>query len=224
MKKNYLILASLTLLCSLGAGQPAFATDASVIFYTENLSLGSKGPDGPGIEVLSLQQRLNKLGFLVATSGAGSPGQETTYFGPGTRAALIKFQTSHAADLGITQGTGYFGPLTRNLLNAVIREYSPEGNSSLRIDFRVCKTDAPTIEIRYAMGHMVLKFLGLSGNNCHFQYGSELKNPSWDGKMVYDCLVPKMMRNAYISGIGQYKITDTGIDMGEFKEYCTPIK
>ena len=72
-------------------------------------------------DVVQLQQYLNAHGFVVAKSGTGSPGHETTYFGKATRAALIKFQEAHAADIlapsGLTQGTGYFGPGTRAFVN-----------------------------------------------------------------------------------------------------------
>ena len=51
---------------------------------------------------------LNQHGYVVATAGAGSNGQETSYFGPATRAALSKLQAS----VGIP-ATGYFGPITR---------------------------------------------------------------------------------------------------------------
>ena len=53
-------------------------------------------------------------GFTIATSGSGSPGNETTYFGPSTQAALIKYQIAH----GITPANGYFGTKTRAAVNA----------------------------------------------------------------------------------------------------------
>jgi hypothetical protein len=91
-------------------------TDSMLIpptnFFTRDLSLGTSGED-----VLRLQKFLNQKGYTVAELGAGSVGNETTYFGPATRAALIRFQEAHALELGITQGTGYFGPLTRTLVN-----------------------------------------------------------------------------------------------------------
>jgi len=72
--------------------------------FTRDLTLGSTGND-----VMALQQFLNSKGFTVATSGAGSPGNETTYFGSRTQAALGKYQAS----VGITPTAGYFGPKTR---------------------------------------------------------------------------------------------------------------
>ena len=75
--------------------------------YTRDLRLGSTGAD-----VKALQIYLNTHGFAVAVSGAGSLGSETTYFGPATRAALIRFQIAK----GITPAAGYFGPITRAAL------------------------------------------------------------------------------------------------------------
>jgi peptidoglycan hydrolase-like protein with peptidoglycan-binding domain len=72
--------------------------------FNRNLTVGFTGED-----VLRLQQYLNTHGFIVADSGPGSPGNETTMFGGLTRAALKKFQSSK----GITPAVGYFGPITR---------------------------------------------------------------------------------------------------------------
>jgi hypothetical protein len=85
-------------LAALQGQTPSFARD---------LRLGSTGED-----VRALQIYLNAQGFAVATAGAGAPGQETTYFGPATRAALARFQAAH----GIEPAVGYFGPLTRAAL------------------------------------------------------------------------------------------------------------
>jgi len=71
---------------------------------TKNLHIATRGP-----EVFSLQKFLNEKGFAVSVSGAGSPGKETTYFGPATRAALIRFQKAN----NIRPALGYFGPITR---------------------------------------------------------------------------------------------------------------
>jgi murein DD-endopeptidase MepM/ murein hydrolase activator NlpD len=95
------------LIAQLGALQAQLALlsgNAAQTAFTRDLSLGSTGAD-----VLALQQYLNAHGFVVATSGAGSKGNETQYFGPATRAALINFQLSK----NIAPAAGYFGPLTR---------------------------------------------------------------------------------------------------------------
>ncbi|HUY69822.1 MAG TPA: peptidoglycan-binding domain-containing protein, partial [Candidatus Tyrphobacter sp.] len=56
-----------------------------------------------------LQQYLNASGDTVAKTGAGSSGNETTYFGPATKAAVAKWQAAN----GVTPAIGYFGPISR---------------------------------------------------------------------------------------------------------------
>jgi hypothetical protein len=83
---------------------------ASAASYTfsSNLTVGSRGQD-----VQQLQMILNSdSSTMVAVTGAGSPGMESTYFGALTKAALIKFQAKH----GISPTSGYFGPITRAFL------------------------------------------------------------------------------------------------------------
>jgi len=77
--------------------------------YTRDLQFGMTGED-----VRQLQIYLNSKGFTVAPSGPGSLGNETTYFGNATRAALIKFQKAS----GISPAAGYFGPLTRAYISS----------------------------------------------------------------------------------------------------------
>ena len=67
-----------------------------------------------GLDVKMLQKYLNAHGSPVATSGPGSTGNETTYFGKLTKDALAKFQASN----GIKPAAGYFGPITRNYVNS----------------------------------------------------------------------------------------------------------
>lgn len=64
-----------------------------------------------------LQIFLNSVGFPVSNKGAGSPGKETTRFGPATRAALARFQKAN----GIRPAVGIFGPITRAYVNKMIK-------------------------------------------------------------------------------------------------------
>ncbi|TFG35419.1 MAG: hypothetical protein E4H47_01495 [Parcubacteria group bacterium] len=68
-----------------------------------------------GEDVRSLQRLLNANGFNVASAGLGSPGNETTYFGLATEAAVIRFQIAQ----GIKPVAGYVGPITRAALNTL---------------------------------------------------------------------------------------------------------
>ncbi|MFA6410089.1 MAG: Ig-like domain-containing protein [Candidatus Buchananbacteria bacterium] len=76
--------------------------------FTRDLKLGSTGED-----VRQLQIFLNNNGFVLVKTGPGSPNQETTKFGSATKAALIKFQKAN----NITPAVGYFGPVTRGVVN-----------------------------------------------------------------------------------------------------------
>jgi peptidoglycan hydrolase-like protein with peptidoglycan-binding domain len=67
-----------------------------------------------GEDVRMLQVLLNASGFTLGSSGAGSPGKETTYFGSRTRAALAEYQKANA----VTPSVGYFGPRTRAAMKA----------------------------------------------------------------------------------------------------------
>lgn len=89
--------------------------------WTRSLTVGSTGED-----VRMLQRFLNADNDTrVAVSGAGAPGAETTYFGPATRAAVMKFQTKYRSDVltpsGLVNATGYFGPASINKANALAK-------------------------------------------------------------------------------------------------------
>jgi serine-type D-Ala-D-Ala endopeptidase (penicillin-binding protein 7) len=93
-----------------------YASSSVPIVFPRTLALGDKGAD-----VKKLQQWLNAHGFIIAKTGAGSPGKETELFGALTQTAIKKLQEAHAADILAPQGrltaTGAFDMLTRAFLN-----------------------------------------------------------------------------------------------------------
>lgn len=90
---------------------PQTPTTAPGGIFTRNLTIGSEGED-----VRTLQKFLNARGFIVSPSDAGSPGNESTYFGDLTREALARFQLQQ----GIQPAVGYFGEITRTLINKLL--------------------------------------------------------------------------------------------------------
>ena len=85
---------------------PVVTTPESPFTFTKDLKVGARSAD-----VLLLQKFLNSHGFVVAATGPGSPGKETTRFGPATKKAVMAFQKS--LNLPVT---GFVGPLTRQSL------------------------------------------------------------------------------------------------------------
>ncbi len=99
---------------------PVFVSAQSFYFY-RSLNVGSTGQD-----VLMLQKFLNQdPATMVSLSGVGSVGQETNYYGELTKQAVAKFQNKYRQQVlipvGLTSGTGYFGPSTRNFINGLVK-------------------------------------------------------------------------------------------------------
>ncbi|MCF7906409.1 peptidoglycan-binding protein [Patescibacteria group bacterium] len=96
--------------------------------FTKPLDIGEISED-----VKNLQIFLNNNGFLISEDGPGSKGNETNYFGPKTKEALIKFQNEYKKEilepLGIDNGTGYLGRSTINFIEK-LSSSSNTNNSS----------------------------------------------------------------------------------------------
>ncbi|PIR38319.1 MAG: hypothetical protein COV34_01795 [Candidatus Zambryskibacteria bacterium CG10_big_fil_rev_8_21_14_0_10_42_12] len=93
--------------------------NSSTCLFEKDLYVGSQGED-----VRCLQQYLNNNGYVLAESGIGSPGNESTFFGLLTKNTLKTFQEFYGdvilKPLGLTSGTGYFGESTRTFINKTI--------------------------------------------------------------------------------------------------------
>ncbi len=106
IKRKIILFIILTWLLFSGSAAQAFV-------FNSNFKAGDTR-----IDVKELQKFLNSNNFLISKSGAGSPGKETEYFGALTKQALASFQKSQ----GITSARGFFGPVTRAIINRKIAE------------------------------------------------------------------------------------------------------
>ncbi|MEK7630480.1 MAG: peptidoglycan-binding domain-containing protein [Patescibacteria group bacterium] len=110
---------------SLTGGAPSGGTGSGTSTgscgFTRDLSVAGAGGSSTGEDVRCLQKYLNGAGHQIAATGAGSPGSESTNFGPLTKAAVMKWQTS----AGITPVAGYFGLKSRNAYNAMAGGTTP---------------------------------------------------------------------------------------------------
>ncbi len=102
--------------------------DAESVQFTSDLKLNTRSN-----EVFLLQKALNSdTQTRVSEEGAGSPGQETDFFGEKTKNAVIRFQEKYASQilepLNLSTGTGVVGARTRSVLN------SQFGGSSFNTD------------------------------------------------------------------------------------------
>ncbi len=109
----FFIILSLTLF------YPASVVRAEM--FARNLTIGSKGED-----VKKLQVLLNgDARTQIASSGIGSPGNETEHFGSFTKIAVMKFQGLYRNEIlvksGITNPTGYVGVATRSTLEQILK-------------------------------------------------------------------------------------------------------
>lgn len=85
-------------------------TTSTSCVFDRDLSVGVY----EGADIQCLQQYLNSRGFVVAGSGPGSPGNESTFFGERTRSAVARWQAANS----ISPARGYFGPSSRAVYQA----------------------------------------------------------------------------------------------------------
>lgn len=98
-------------------------------------------------QVRTLQELLNRAGFVVADSGPGSLGNETIMFGNFTRAAVRKFQCEQHIACGgneYTTGYGLLGEQTRRALLSYAVDAKPM--TSTRTTTNVTKNSATSAE------------------------------------------------------------------------------
>jgi len=98
--------------------EPEQQSNSSIIASSHALAYGSSSP-----AVMALQIFLNTNGFPLAPSGVGSSGQETSYFGPLTNAAVDKLQLKYnVVKSSSSPGYGIVGPITRAVIALINAE------------------------------------------------------------------------------------------------------
>lgn len=113
--------------------------------FATNMTLGSTGAD-----VKCLQALLNaSADTQVAASGVGSKGNETSTFGPLTKAAVMKYQTKNS----ISPAAGYVGPITRAKLTTALGGGTPGVDVCSNIDG--IQTTVPTGKVKDTSGNCV---------------------------------------------------------------------
>lgn len=88
---------------------PSVPVSTAGVSFNRDLKVGASGAD-----VKKLQQVLNSKGYIVAPTGVGSPGNESTYMGAKTSAAVLKLQKANGLP-----AVGWVGPKTRAFLNSL---------------------------------------------------------------------------------------------------------
>jgi hypothetical protein len=119
------LLATIASLQAQISGNVSGSISCPIGGFTTDLTVGSTGAQAMAVQVF-----LNSMADTqVAVAGAGAPGMETAYFGALTRAAVIKFQQKYAAQVlapvGLSVGTGFWGPSSRAHANALCAAPAP---------------------------------------------------------------------------------------------------
>ena len=112
------------LLLQLTGEAPSISGIPSTFTFQSNLRYGQYSADVKYLQIFLNIDPVTK----VFQTGAGSPGNESMYFGSRTKAAVVAFQTKYknaiSAITGYTiAGTGYVGPGTRTKVNQLLKQY-----------------------------------------------------------------------------------------------------
>lgn len=137
--------------------------------FSRTLKFGMEGGDVRDLQILLNTDSETR----VAESGAGSPGNETDYFGPATKRAVIKFQEKYKNEIlspvGLTQGTGFFGEKTREkaIALSLVQPRPPISvNSTQSI---VSPTDVPSISFLSSYSGGAGQNFEISGENFSYK-------------------------------------------------------
>lgn len=91
------------------------------------------------------------------------------------------------------------------------RTLQERGNRAV-IDFAKCTPDVRRYDVNF--GSTTIEIKGKSKSLCSMNYGGEVEDPRWDGKLSFACRVP--------TSLGQKEFTKNseGIDLSPLQQYC----
>ena len=207
--------------------------------FERNLRWGNNGSD-----VLALQKFLNQdPDTRLALTGPGSPGAETTYFGPITHAAVIKFQEKYVTEVlipvGLTKGTGFFGPSTRAQivrLTSVPDPPPPTATNTITITSTTTQTEPPEepeVQVPHiesilpASGPDGTKItikgtnLSLTNNTIVASYGTFTGVPSYNGTTIILTVsspIPEVAKR-HILPLTFYFAVEVGENISNFEKF-----
>lgn len=91
---------------------------------------------------------------------------------------------------------------------------SGEGYTSLNLDVEKCPYGRDYVS--FGFGHTEFEVEGRQGSNCVFSHGTEIENPSWDGSLDTNCVVPAETLVSLL-------VTHNGINFSPIENYCSDI-
>lgn len=122
-------------------GTIALPSDTPVLEWSRNLKEGDTGADVRELQVF-LNQDIGPKDVVastrIAATGPGSPGNESTYFGAATKAAVVHFQERYAPEIlapqNLTVGTGIADERTRAKIHT-LKAALPQKESALAVRY-----------------------------------------------------------------------------------------
>lgn len=120
--------------------------DAACAPISRTLRVGMQGED-----VRALQKFLNDdVDSMIATTGVGSPGNESTVFGPATLRAVMKFQAANKEQIlipaGVTEPTGIIGKMMRGVVNQYLCANPSLGVEGAEVSTSSSKTSSDPLD------------------------------------------------------------------------------
>lgn len=208
--KRTIILFSLLAILLPGS---VFAADASCALLTRNLRVGDKGED-----VRVLQRVLNaNIATKIVSSGIGSPGNESTYFGKATKAAVIRFQNLYKSEVltpaGLISGSGFVGGYSRVKLKSLCEGGLPQVSNATNVTTptKTSATQAPSTKGKtatkaYIPGDATIP-VSLSADP---EFTPKKVSAPWMGKAQFDTLYILMVSDDLMRPGDTFTIYGTG--------------